>query len=105
MKWGSRWADAKSVLYPIALGARWSRRELPALHDVGRKSQPAATANLRKSLAIVYLLFVVSSVKSIDCVLRSDRPLWILTDNCSQQTIYNLIVYGIFNHNQDIIKV
>lgn len=52
------------------------RQVVPALPiDVGGKSQPAARANLRKSLAIVYLLFVVSSVKSIDCVLRSDRPL------------------------------
>ncbi|NQE36696.1 hypothetical protein E5S67_04461 [Microcoleus sp. IPMA8] len=83
----------------------WLRRELPALHkDVGRKSQPAATANLPKSLAIVYLLFVVSSVKSIEYVLRSDRPLKNFTDNCSQKTIDKLIVYGICNHNQDIIK-
>ena len=55
-------------------GHRW---EVPALHHiyVGLKSQSAATLNLRKSLAIVYLVFVVAIVKSLDCVLRSDRPL------------------------------
>ncbi|AFZ06502.1 hypothetical protein Osc7112_2030 [Oscillatoria nigro-viridis PCC 7112] len=55
-------------------GHRW---EVSALHHiyVGLKSQSAATSNLRKSLAIVYLVFVVAIVKSIDCVLRSDRPL------------------------------
>jgi hypothetical protein len=56
-------------------GHRW---EVSALHHilyVGLKSQSAATSNLRKSLAIVYLVFVVAIVKSIDCVLRSERPL------------------------------
>lgn len=81
------------------------RQEVPALHiDVGGKSPPAATANLRKSLVIIYLLFRVSSVKSSDCVLRSDRAFRNFLDNCSHKTIYNLIVYEIFNHNQDIIK-
>ena len=72
---------------------------------VGLTSQSAATSNLRKSLAIVYLVFVVAIVKSIDCVLRSDRPLTNFMNNCSQKTIYKFMVYGIFNHNQDIINV
>ncbi|UNU26011.1 hypothetical protein D0A37_21330 [Microcoleus vaginatus HSN003] len=83
-------------------GHRW---EVSALNIyVGLRLKSAATSNLRKSLAIVYLVFVVAIVKSIDCVWRSDRPLSIFTDNCSPKTIYNLIVYAIFNHNQDIIK-
>ena len=41
---------------------------------VGLTSQSAATSNLRKSLAIVYLIFFVALVKLIDSVLRSDRP-------------------------------
>ena len=96
----------RNQFYTRSLSGQFGpRQEVPALHiDVGGKSKPAATANLRKSLAIVYLLFVVSSVKSIDCVLRSDRPLTNFMNNCSQKTIYNLIVYEIFNHNQDIIK-
>ncbi|MEG4249738.1 MULTISPECIES: hypothetical protein [unclassified Microcoleus] len=63
--------DTRSLSWQC--GHRW---EVSALDIyVGLTSQSAATSNLRKSLAIVYLVFVVSSVKSIDCVLMSDRLL------------------------------